>query len=171
MCHVPLCHLFDLELWPQGQIKIKKLVYVIDVQAITSLSFNIGRWCLVCVCMTIIQNDGYHYDIHIILTFDLEVIIGKSCQLKIGQLSLLYVCITTRVDGVSRTMSWHSFEIDLDIWPSEVKNLAKLVLTTTFLSFNIIQWYLLYGCITIRRCVMYHHDIIYLTLIFDPKVK
>jgi hypothetical protein len=35
---------------------------------------------------------------------------------------------------------------------------AKLVRTITFLSFEIGQWYLVCGCMTIRRCVMYCNE-------------
>jgi hypothetical protein len=45
---------------------------------------------------------------------------------------------------------------------------AKLVRTITFLSFQIGQWYLVCGCMTIRRCVAYHNDLCG-TLTFDLK--
>jgi hypothetical protein len=36
---------------------------------------------------------------------------------------------------------------------------AKLVRTITFLSFEIGQWYLVCGCMTMRRCVAYRNDL------------
>jgi hypothetical protein len=47
---------------------------------------------------------------------------------------------------------------------------AKLVRTITFLSFQIGQWYLVCGCMTIRRRVTYRNDLRG-TLTFDLKVK
>ena len=45
---------------------------------------------------------------------------------------------------------------------------AKLVRTITFLSFEIGQWYLVRGCMIIRRCVAYHNELCW-TLTFDLK--
>jgi len=47
---------------------------------------------------------------------------------------------------------------------------AKLVRTISFFSFQIGQWYLICGCMTIRRCVAYRNDLRG-TFTFDLKVK
>ena len=56
------------------------------------------------------------------------------------------------------------------IFSSASSQQSLLARTITFLSFQIGQLCLVYGCMTIRRCVAYHSDL-YETLTFDLKVK
>jgi hypothetical protein len=121
------------------------------------------------------SNEGRHI-VLVWFFLPLLLLLSEACadhnfflSFRIGQLYLVCGCMTIRQCVAYRNDLRGTLTFDLKV-KSLFFKYYFLVRAITFLSFEISQWYLVCGCITIRRCVMYRNDL-HGTLTFDLKVK
>ena len=161
MCHVSLLPRFDLDLWPQGQISLFE--GYIPVRPRTFLFFDLGKWYLVCRCITMRRCVTYQYCLSMTLTFDLRVkypllrgIFLSTLELSLsfnkGLWYLANRCITMRRCVMYQYCLSMTLTFDLRV---KYPLLRGIFLSTLelFLSLNKGLWYLACRCITIRWCV------------------
>ena len=159
MCHVSSWHTCDLDLWPQD--------HTIDfwgtVVSFYLLKFNLGLWYMTYMWPWPLTS-GLNYGF-----FWWEVQLCLLLSFNVGSWYLSCRCITMR-----RCVPFHhdlhaTLTYDLTIKLLISGDVQWCVRCRTFLCFDIGLWYLACGCITIRRCVFYHHDL-HVTLTFDLRI-
>jgi hypothetical protein len=141
----------------------------IFVRAITFLSFEIGQWYLVCGCMTIRRCVAYRNDLRGTLTSR-----SNNCFLnsiiQLIMLSFLYLkqfSLYFNIHSSTNKYRENCFRYLKLMSPLNVAICTTISYTLwvgeacpdhNFWSFQIGQWYLVCGCMTIRRCVVYRND-------------